>query len=94
MCRQFHDGCVFALCLCAVFEQNAGTDKSVFPLPEPQDVFLAAQVRFDDLERDLRQFGRDLSSTSCPNSLISNWLVFKLQRSKNRSLWNPHSSGS
>ncbi|CAG03535.1 unnamed protein product, partial [Tetraodon nigroviridis] len=44
-----------------VKSRNAGTDKSVFPLPEPQDVFLAAQVRFDDLNRDLRQFGRDLT---------------------------------
>ncbi|KAK1889190.1 Formin [Dissostichus eleginoides] len=42
-------------------DENAGTDKSVFPLPEPQDVFLAAQVKFDDLNRDLRQFGRDLT---------------------------------
>ncbi|XP_068564522.1 formin [Cebidichthys violaceus] len=42
-------------------DQNAGTDKSIFPLPEPQDVFLAAQVKFDDLNRDLRQLGRDLT---------------------------------
>lgn len=42
-------------------DENAGTDKSVFPLPEPQDVFLAAQVKFDDLNRDLRQLGRDLT---------------------------------
>lgn len=42
--------------------QNGGTDKSIFPLPEPQDVFLAAQVKFDDLIRDLRQLGRDLTS--------------------------------
>uniref|UniRef100_A0A8C9WZD8 FH2 domain-containing protein n=1 Tax=Sander lucioperca TaxID=283035 RepID=A0A8C9WZD8_SANLU len=35
--------------------------KSIFPLPEPQDVFLAAQVKFDDLNRDLRQLGRDLT---------------------------------
>lgn len=55
----------------SVFEQNAGTDKSVFPLPEPQDVFLAAQVKFDDLDRDLRQFERDLTSTLCLNSRIS-----------------------
>lgn len=45
-----------------VFHQLAGTDKSAFPLPEPQDVFLAAQVKFDDLGRDLRQLGRDLTS--------------------------------
>uniref|UniRef100_A0A671WEA9 FH2 domain-containing protein n=1 Tax=Sparus aurata TaxID=8175 RepID=A0A671WEA9_SPAAU len=43
------------------FHQNSGTDKSTFPLPEPQDVFLAAQVKFDDLNRDLRQLGRDLT---------------------------------
>ncbi|XP_029984597.1 formin isoform X1 [Sphaeramia orbicularis] len=42
-------------------DKNAGTDKSAFPLPEPQDVFLAAQVKFDDLNRDLRQLGRDLT---------------------------------
>lgn len=58
----------------SVFEQNAGTDKSVFPLPEPQDVFLAAQVKFDDLDRDLRQFERDLTSTLWLNS---NWSLFK-----------------
>uniref|UniRef100_A0A7N9AXB1 Formin 1 n=1 Tax=Mastacembelus armatus TaxID=205130 RepID=A0A7N9AXB1_9TELE len=43
-------------------DKNAGTDKSTFPLPDPQDVFLAAQVKFDDLNQDLRQLGRDLSS--------------------------------
>lgn len=73
MCRQFNGGCVFVL---SVFEQNAGTDKSVFPLPEPQDVFLAAQVKFDDLDRDLRQFERDLTSTLRLNSQISNWPLF------------------
>ncbi|TMS11985.1 Formin [Larimichthys crocea] len=48
-------------------DKNAGTDKSVFPLPEPQDAFLAAQVKFDDLNRDLRQLGRDL--TRCEKDL-------------------------
>ncbi|XP_041832732.1 formin [Melanotaenia boesemani] len=42
-------------------DKNAGTDKSMFPLPEPQDVFLAAQVKFDDLNRDLRQLKQDLT---------------------------------
>uniref|UniRef100_A0AAZ1XUU3 FH2 domain-containing protein n=1 Tax=Oreochromis aureus TaxID=47969 RepID=A0AAZ1XUU3_OREAU len=42
-------------------DKNAGTEKSMFPLPEPQDVFLAAQVKFDDLNRDLRHLGRDLT---------------------------------
>ncbi|KAA8583009.1 hypothetical protein FQN60_015555 [Etheostoma spectabile] len=43
-----------------VKSKHSGTEKSIFPLPEPQDVFLAAQVKFDDLNRDLRQLGRDL----------------------------------
>nr|XP_057913841.1 formin-like isoform X4 [Doryrhamphus excisus] len=42
-------------------DKNAGTDKSVYPLPEPQDVFLAAQVNFDDLNAELRKLGRDLA---------------------------------
>lgn len=42
-------------------DEHAGTERSIFPLPEPQDVFLAAQVKFDDLTRDLRQLRRDLT---------------------------------
>ncbi|XP_075699492.1 formin-1 [Rhinoderma darwinii] len=42
------------------FDQDAGTDQSVFPMPEPQDFFLAAQVKFEDLEKDLRKLRRDL----------------------------------
>ncbi|XP_043961664.1 formin [Gambusia affinis] len=42
-------------------DKNAGTEKSMFPLPEPQDVFTAAQVKFDDLNRDLRQLEQDLT---------------------------------
>lgn len=41
--------------------QDAGTDKSIFPLPEPQDFFLAAQVKFDDLSKDMRKLKRDLT---------------------------------
>lgn len=41
--------------------QNAGTEKSIFPLPEPQDVFLSSQVKFDDLSKDLRKMNRDLT---------------------------------
>ncbi|KAK5852722.1 hypothetical protein PBY51_006568 [Eleginops maclovinus] len=64
-------------------DKNAGTDKSVFPLPEPQDVFLAAQVKFDDLNRDLRQLGRDLTSCEkdvrnvCSDSPEENLQPFK-----------------
>ncbi|TNN60665.1 Formin [Liparis tanakae] len=50
---------------------NGGTDKSIFPLPEPQDVFLAAQVKFDDLTRDLRHLGRDLTNLQYPEHLLT-----------------------
>lgn len=42
------------------YDQEAGTDKSVFPLPEPQDFFLASQVKFEDLLKDLRKLKRQL----------------------------------
>ncbi len=41
--------------------QNAGTEKSVFPLPEPQDLFHAAQVKFEDLAKDLRKLKKELT---------------------------------
>ncbi|XP_056437928.1 formin [Gadus chalcogrammus] len=50
-------------------DQDAGTDRSVFPLPEPQDLFLASQVRMDDLDRDLRRLGRDL--TVCEKDVLA-----------------------
>ncbi|XP_051510335.1 formin-like [Myxocyprinus asiaticus] len=42
-------------------DENAGTEKSIFPLPEPQDVFLASQIKFEDLSKDLRKLSRDLA---------------------------------
>ncbi|KAG7269125.1 hypothetical protein CRUP_013389 [Coryphaenoides rupestris] len=42
-------------------DEHAGTDKSVFPLPEPQDFFQAAQVKFDDLTKDARKLKRELT---------------------------------
>ncbi|XP_063295980.1 formin-1 [Pelobates fuscus] len=42
------------------FDQDAGTDKSVFPLPEPQDILLASQMKFEDLEKDLRKLKKEL----------------------------------
>lgn len=41
--------------------QHAGTEKSVFPLPEPQDFFQASQVKFDDLTKDIRKLKKDLT---------------------------------
>lgn len=49
------------------FDKHAGTDKSVFPLPEPQDFFQAAQVKFDDLTKDVKKLKRDL--TACEKNV-------------------------
>ncbi|MEQ2294671.1 hypothetical protein AMECASPLE_006311 [Ameca splendens] len=43
------------------FDKHAGTEKSVFPLPDPQEFFQAAQVKFDDLAKDMRKLKRDLT---------------------------------
>ncbi|XP_075387078.1 formin-1 isoform X1 [Tenrec ecaudatus] len=45
------------------YDQEAGTEKSVFPLPEPQDFFLASQVKFEDLRKDLRKLKRQLEAS-------------------------------
>ncbi|XP_006831870.1 PREDICTED: formin-1 isoform X1 [Chrysochloris asiatica] len=45
------------------YDQEAGTEKSIFPLPEPQDFFLASQVKFDDLIKDLRKLKRQLEAS-------------------------------
>ncbi|XP_066533933.1 formin [Hoplias malabaricus] len=42
-------------------DENAGKDSCIFPLPEPQDVFLAAQVKFEDLTKELRKLWNDLT---------------------------------
>ncbi|TRY83550.1 hypothetical protein DNTS_016260 [Danionella cerebrum] len=43
-------------------DEDAGTDKSVFPLPEPQDLFHAAQVKFEDLAKDQRRLKKELTA--------------------------------
>ncbi|XP_053567947.1 formin-1 [Bombina bombina] len=41
-------------------DPNGGTEKSIFPLPEPQDLFQASQVKFEDVEKELRKLRKDL----------------------------------
>ncbi|KAJ8269876.1 hypothetical protein GJAV_G00107790 [Gymnothorax javanicus] len=41
-------------------DQDAGTDRGVFPLPEPEDVLLAAQVNFEEVSRELQRLHREL----------------------------------
>lgn len=52
------------------YDQEAGTDKSVFPLPEPQDFFLASQVKFEDLLKDLRKLKRQLEASEQQMKLV------------------------
>lgn len=64
-------------------DKDAGTDKSVFPLPEPQDLFHAAQVKFEDLSKDLRKLKKELTACEqevqqvCENSSEDHLQPFK-----------------
>ncbi|XP_055028692.2 formin isoform X2 [Misgurnus anguillicaudatus] len=64
-------------------DKDAGTDKSVFPLPEPQDLFHAAQVKFEDLSKDLRKLKKELTACEqevqqvCENSSEEHLQPFK-----------------
>ncbi|XP_065696044.1 formin-1 isoform X4 [Patagioenas fasciata] len=51
-------------------DKEAGTDKSIFPLPEPQDLFQASQVKFEDLIKDLRKLKRDLEASEKQMKLV------------------------
>ncbi|KAM4770988.1 formin-2-like [Rhinophrynus dorsalis] len=42
------------------FEENAGKEECVFTLPEPQDFFKTAQMKFEDFQKDLHKIKKDL----------------------------------
>ncbi|KAM9561914.1 formin-2 isoform 1-T1 [Guaruba guarouba] len=42
------------------FDQDAGKEQCIFPLPDPQDLFQASQMKFDDFQKDLRKMKKDL----------------------------------
>ncbi|XP_008278633.1 formin-2 [Stegastes partitus] len=44
------------------FDEDAGKETCVYPLPEPQDLFQASQMKFDDFQRDLRKLRKDLNA--------------------------------
>ncbi|KAM9364975.1 LOW QUALITY PROTEIN: formin-2 [Pholidichthys leucotaenia] len=46
------------------FDEDAGRETSVYPLPEPQDLFQASQMKFEDFQRDLRKLRKDLNACS------------------------------
>lgn len=49
--------------MCVVFNQDAGKETCVYPLPEPLDLFQASQMKFEDFQRDLRKLRKDLNGT-------------------------------
>ncbi|XP_052427077.1 formin-2-like, partial [Carassius gibelio] len=42
------------------FDEDAGKETCVFPLPEPHDLFQASQMKFEDLTKDLLRLRKDL----------------------------------
>ncbi|XP_030355506.1 formin-2 isoform X3 [Strigops habroptila] len=42
------------------FDQDAGKEQCIFPLPDPQDLFQASQMKFEDFQKDLRKMKKDL----------------------------------
>uniref|UniRef100_A0A3Q0SDG8 FH2 domain-containing protein n=1 Tax=Amphilophus citrinellus TaxID=61819 RepID=A0A3Q0SDG8_AMPCI len=41
-------------------ELDAGRETSVYPLPEPHDLFQASQMKFEDFQKDLARLRKDL----------------------------------
>ncbi|XP_039593892.1 formin-2 isoform X1 [Polypterus senegalus] len=44
------------------FDEDAGRDNCIFPLPEPQDLFQVSQMKFEDFQKDLRKLRKDLQA--------------------------------
>uniref|UniRef100_A0A3Q3W7W9 FH2 domain-containing protein n=1 Tax=Mola mola TaxID=94237 RepID=A0A3Q3W7W9_MOLML len=42
----------------------------VYPLPEPQDLFQASQMKFEDFQRDLRKLRKDLNACSAETEKV------------------------
>ncbi|XP_017560422.1 formin-2 isoform X2 [Pygocentrus nattereri] len=53
------------------FDEDAGRETCVYPLPEPQDLFQASQMKFDDFQRDLRKLRKDLNACSSETEKVS-----------------------
>uniref|UniRef100_A0A671M7E1 FH2 domain-containing protein n=1 Tax=Sinocyclocheilus anshuiensis TaxID=1608454 RepID=A0A671M7E1_9TELE len=55
-----------------VWPTDAGKETCVYPLPEPQDLFLASQMKFEDFQRDLRKQWKDLNACSAETEKVCN----------------------
>lgn len=50
--------------LSIIYCQDAGKEQCIFPLPEPQDLFQASQLKFEEFNKDLRKLRKDLRGKS------------------------------
>ncbi|XP_053462004.1 formin-2-like [Nycticebus coucang] len=44
------------------FDEDPGKEQCVFPLPDPQDLFHASHMKFEDFQKDLRKLKKDLKA--------------------------------
>ena len=74
-------------------DQDAGKEQCVFPLPEPQDLFQASQMKFEDFQKDLRKLKKDLRGNLqlCFFNEKTDFLVFlkkvKISVNKHFHMW-------
>ncbi|KAJ8391749.1 hypothetical protein AAFF_G00085210 [Aldrovandia affinis] len=44
------------------FDEDAGKETCAYPLPEPQELFQASQMKFEDFQKDLRKLRKDFNA--------------------------------
>nr|XP_040033391.1 LOW QUALITY PROTEIN: formin-2 [Gasterosteus aculeatus aculeatus] len=44
------------------FDEDAGRETCVYPLPEPHDLFQSSQMKFEDFQKDLNRLRKDLKA--------------------------------
>ncbi|KAL1769839.1 formin-2 [Sigmodon hispidus] len=52
------------------FDEDAGKEQCVFPLAEPQELFQASQMKFEDFQKDLRKLKKDLKACEVEASKV------------------------
>uniref|UniRef100_S4R648 FH2 domain-containing protein n=1 Tax=Petromyzon marinus TaxID=7757 RepID=S4R648_PETMA len=70
------------------FDEDAGTERSIFPLPEPQELLQAAQVKFEDIQRDMRELRKDLKALKACELEMKK--VYKLSKSEHIEPFKSH----
>ncbi|XP_061764608.1 formin-2-like [Nerophis ophidion] len=67
------------------FDEDAGKETSVYPLPEPHDLFQTSQMKFEDFQKDLTRLRKDLKACTsevdrvCKASSDDNLQPFKVK---------------